>query len=139
MKRTYDLDEARGIAEDLSIDFRKAGFDLEQFRAGLDVEAEHGNADPSTNVTGDDPRTTGKIALAHLNEIPDYYTRLAKMEADASPGQASDGASAESDHEEGGSVIKKVVIGLALLVFGAAAVVCLRLGRSRHPSRTGKN
>jgi hypothetical protein len=26
---------------------------------------------------------TGKIALAHLNEFPDYYTRLEKMEREA--------------------------------------------------------
>ena len=50
---------------------------------GLGVELEHGRRDPETDVTGDDPLTTGKIALAHLREIPDYYTRLAAMEADA--------------------------------------------------------
>jgi Protein of unknown function (DUF5661) len=138
MKRTYDLGEARGIAERLTIDFGEAGFDLEQFRAGLDVEAEHGNADPSTNVTGDDPLTTGKIALAHLNEIPDYYTRLAKMEADASPVQATGDASSGTGAEAAGGVGKKVIIGLALLVFGAAAIVCLRLGRHRQAGRAGK-
>ena len=37
----------------------------------------------ATNVTGDDPITTGKIALAHLNEFPDYYTRLEAMEGQA--------------------------------------------------------
>jgi hypothetical protein len=47
---------------------------------GLDVELEHGLHDRVTNVTDDDPVLTGKIALAHLNELPDYYTRLAKME-----------------------------------------------------------
>ncbi|MGE5693458.1 MAG: DUF5661 family protein, partial [Candidatus Zixiibacteriota bacterium] len=56
---------------------------VEQFRMGLDVELEHGLRDPSTNVTGDDPILTGKIALAHLNEIADYYTRLYKMEREA--------------------------------------------------------
>jgi len=50
---------------------------------GMDVEIEHGLHDPATNVTDDDAVTTGKIALAHLNEFPDYYTRLAKMEAEA--------------------------------------------------------
>ncbi len=49
----------------------------------MDVELEHGLHDPATNVTGDDPLVTGKIALAHLNELADYYTRLAKMEAGA--------------------------------------------------------
>lgn len=50
---------------------------------GLDVELEHGARDPETNVTGDDELTTGKIAWAHLKELPDYYTRLAVMEAEA--------------------------------------------------------
>ena len=83
MKRTYSLDEARAVAESLGLDFATSPFDLEQFRAGMNVEAEHGKVDPTTNVTDDDPLITGKITLAHLNEIPDYYTRLTKMEADA--------------------------------------------------------
>jgi hypothetical protein len=49
----------------------------------MDVELEHGTVDPNTNVTNDDPLMTGKIALAHLNEIKDYYTRLDKMEREA--------------------------------------------------------
>ena len=44
---------------------------------------EHGTDNSRTNVTGDDPFITGKIALAHLNEFPDYYTRLEKMEKEA--------------------------------------------------------
>lgn len=83
MKRTYGLDEARGVAKNLDIDFAKSEFNLEQFCAGMNVEAEHGEVDPATNVTDDDALTTGKIALAHLNELPDYYTRLRKMETDA--------------------------------------------------------
>jgi hypothetical protein len=54
----------------------------EQFRMGLAVELEHGTQDPSTDVTDDDEIITGKIALAHLNEFADYYTRLAEMEGD---------------------------------------------------------
>ena len=50
---------------------------------GLDVELEHGLHDPVTDVTNNDPVLTGKIALAHLNEFPDYYTRLARMEEEA--------------------------------------------------------
>jgi hypothetical protein len=49
----------------------------------MNVELEHGLRDPATNVTGDDPVLTGKIALAHLNEFPDYYTRLERMEEEA--------------------------------------------------------
>lgn len=49
----------------------------------MDVELEHGTIDPATNVTNDDPIMTGKIALAHLNEFPDYYDRLEEMEEEA--------------------------------------------------------
>jgi hypothetical protein len=62
---------------------RRGKFDLEQFRAGLGVESEHGTANQTTDVTNDDPLLTGKIALAHLTEFPDCQTRLAKMEAEA--------------------------------------------------------
>ena len=61
----------------------RRAFDLEQFRMGLGIELEHGRRHPATNVTNDDPVVTGKIALAHLRELPDYYTRLADMEAEA--------------------------------------------------------
>ncbi len=77
--------EAQQIGDSIGVDWNT--YDLEQFRMGLDVELEHGRHDPQTNVTNDDPIMTGKIALAHLKEIPDYYTRLAKMEAEAE-GQA---------------------------------------------------
>lgn len=82
-RRGFTTEEARHIAKRLCIDWDRVGYDLEQFRMGLDVELEHGLRDPATNVTDDDPILTGKIALAHLNELRDYYTRLAVMEADA--------------------------------------------------------
>ena len=78
-----DRDEAARTAERLRIDFAAVEFDLDQFQQGMTVELQHGTADPDTNITNDDLLTTGKIALAHLNEIPDYYTRLAAMEAEA--------------------------------------------------------
>lgn len=74
---------AREIGEAIGVDWKTAPFDVAQFRDGLDVELEHGRRDPATNVSDDDEITTGKIALAHLNEFPDYYTRLEKMEAEA--------------------------------------------------------
>lgn len=80
-KRTFTAEEAKEIGEKLNIDWTKV--DLEQFRMGLEVELEHGLHDAATNVTNDDLIITGKIALAHLNEISDYYTRLNKMEAEA--------------------------------------------------------
>ena len=80
-KKHFSADEAKKIGEQLGIKWDK--FDLEQFRMGMDVELEHGLVDPNTNVSNDDPLITGKIALAHLNEFSDYYTRLEKMEKEA--------------------------------------------------------
>ncbi|HET8671400.1 MAG TPA: DUF5661 family protein [Candidatus Saccharimonadales bacterium] len=77
--RKFTTDEAKAIGEEIGIDFNVV--DLEQFRLGLTVELEHGRHDPITDVTNDDPLMTGKIAWAHLKEIPDYYTRLNAMEA----------------------------------------------------------
>jgi hypothetical protein len=76
-------DDARQVGEQIGIDWGTAPFDVEQFRGGMEVELEHGLHDPATNVTDDDPIVTGKIALAHLNEFPDYYTRLERMEDEA--------------------------------------------------------
>lgn len=72
--------KARKIGDELGVDW--ARIDLEELRQGMEVELEHGRRDPATDVTGDDLLLTGKIALAHLRELPDYYTRLAKMEAE---------------------------------------------------------
>ncbi len=82
-ERSFTTEEARAIATELGIDFGALGCDLEQFRMGLDVELEHGQRDPETDVSGNDPIVTGKIALAHLTEFPDYYTRLAVLEREA--------------------------------------------------------
>ena len=80
-KRRTTPDEARRVGDQIGVDWDR--FDLEQFRAGMDVEYEHGSHDPQTDVTGDDPVTTGKIALAHMKEFPDYYDRLQRMEQEA--------------------------------------------------------
>jgi hypothetical protein len=79
----FSPDEARRIGDELEIDWATSPFDVEQYRMGLNVELEHGAHDPQTNVTNDDEILTGKIALAHLKEFPDYYTRLERMEAEA--------------------------------------------------------
>jgi hypothetical protein len=81
--RSFTAEEARRVGEQIGIDWATAPFDVDQFRRGMDVELEHGLHDDATNVTGDDPLVTGKIALAHLNEFPDYYTRLERMEEEA--------------------------------------------------------
>lgn len=81
VKKYFTKEEALWIARCLNIKFDK--FDADQFRIGLNVELEHGAVNPFTNITNDDPILTGKIALAHLNEYPDYYKRLTKMEKEA--------------------------------------------------------
>ena len=80
-RKNFTAEEAKKIGDKLSIKWDK--FDVDQFMRGMNVELEHGLRDPSTNVSNDDPMITGKIALAHLNEIPDYYDRLEKMEKEA--------------------------------------------------------
>jgi len=81
IKEHFTEEEAENIGEKLGIKWDK--FDISQFRRGMDVELEHGTQDMLTNVTNDDALLTGKIALAHLNEFPDYYDRLEKLEQDA--------------------------------------------------------
>lgn len=81
MKTVFTTNEARELGDELGIDWEE--YSLEQFHMGLAVELEHGAHDPETDVTHNDPIMTGKIVWAHLKEIPDYYTRLAKMEAEA--------------------------------------------------------
>ena len=82
-RSSFTAEEAHRVGEQIGIDWASAPFDVEQFRMGMGVELEHGRQDPLTNVTNDDPVMTGKIALAHLNEFPDYYTRLDRMEEEA--------------------------------------------------------
>jgi hypothetical protein len=79
----FSAEEARRIGEQIGIDWASSPFDVDQFRRGMDVELEHGRHDLGTNVTDDDQIITGKIARAHLNEFPDYYTRLEQMEEQA--------------------------------------------------------
>lgn len=80
-KKEFSEKEAKFIGDKLGIRWDK--FNVDQFRRGMNVELEHGKRDPKTNVSNDDPLITGKIALAHLNEFPDYYDRLEKMEKEA--------------------------------------------------------
>ena len=87
----FTTEQARSVGTEIGIDWESAPFDVEQFRAGMEVELEHGLHDMHTNVTNDDPIVTGKIALAHLNEFPDYYERLERMEEDAKREQLTSG------------------------------------------------
>jgi hypothetical protein len=94
----FSADDARRVGAEIGIDWDSAPFDVEQFRKGMDVELEHGLHDPATNVTGNDPVVTGKIALAHLKEFPDYYTRLERMEEQAKRKHGAAGASTADSH-----------------------------------------
>jgi hypothetical protein len=90
MTRTqFTIEEARTIGMSIGIDWNTSPFDAGQLRAGMDVELEHGSHDPQTDVTGDDPVLTAKIAWAHLKEFADYYVRLARMEAEAEQAQST--------------------------------------------------
>ena len=82
-RKEFTAEEARRSGEEVGIDWSSAPFEVEQFRIGMNVELEHGLHDLLTNVTDDDPQVTAKIALAHLNEFADYYTRLERMEEEA--------------------------------------------------------
>ena len=82
-RKSFTKDEALFIGIALGINWQTSKFNIEQFRMGLDIELEHGLKYLKTNITYNDPITTAKIALAHLNELSDYYYRLEKMEKDA--------------------------------------------------------
>ncbi len=82
-KAHFTTEQAHAAGERIGIGWAASPFGVEQFRMGMDVELEHGTHDLETNVTDDDETVTAKIARAHLNEFPDYYTRLAAMEAEA--------------------------------------------------------
>lgn len=93
--REFSREEAEAIGKRIGIDWKAGHVDLEQFRMGLAVELEHGTVNPATDVSHDDDVITGKIALAHLNELSDYYTRLEAMEQAGkaqSPGFTADRA-----------------------------------------------
>lgn len=67
----FDNQQIWNIAKKLNIDFNLFSFD--DFKRGIDIELEHGIINPLTNVTNNDLDKTAKIALAHLNEYPNYY------------------------------------------------------------------
>jgi len=73
-KQTITDDEAILVGNNIGVNWEN--IDIQEFRRGLEVELEHGLVNKNSNVTGDDINLTGKIAMAHLNELNDYYTRL---------------------------------------------------------------
>ncbi len=82
----FTTELVREVAVKIGLDFEKAAFTIDDLTKGMEVELEHGSRDPRTNVTGDDPVITAKIAWAHLLEMPDYYQRLEAMEKAAEAG-----------------------------------------------------
>lgn len=87
-------EDARRIGKQIGIDWDSAGFPADEFAAGLVVEREHGPGGPAggvADVSAGDPLVEGRIAWAHLMELPDYYTRLSRMEAEGKAGRPEDG------------------------------------------------
>lgn len=74
----YTEELIKRLSEKTGIDISK--FDMNELVMGMNVELEHGSSNNKTDVTGDDPEATFKIVVAHMHEMPDYYTRLKKME-----------------------------------------------------------
>ncbi len=67
----FKIKDALYAADKLGVNFDK--FTKEEFLEGLNIELEHGKVNKETNITNDDLIMTAKIALAHLNELPNYY------------------------------------------------------------------
>lgn len=86
-RRKFSSDEAKALGDKLNVNWDK--FSLDQFRKGLEVEGEHDDGS-STDIVDNDTELA-KIVLAHLKELPDYYTRLQKVEEDAPVNSISGG------------------------------------------------
>lgn len=69
----FTINDAIYAANYLGITFDK--FSPNEFLEGINIELEHGTINPKTNVTNDNLIMTAKIALAHLNELPNYYNK----------------------------------------------------------------
>ena len=69
----FKINDILQVARELNIDFTK--FSLQDFITGINIELEHGLINPLTNITNNNLLMTAKIALAHLNEYPNYYNQ----------------------------------------------------------------
>lgn len=118
--KNITVQEATFVGDALGVDWNT--IDIQQFRRGLEVELEHGIVDSSTNVTNDDILLTGKIALAHLNELSDYYTRLDMIE------NVKLNVAQNIPIQNTNSTIKNVVIGLAV---GATAIALFKYFKNK--------
>jgi Protein of unknown function (DUF5661) len=80
-KKQISSDEAKRIGESLHLDLDQVG--LEQFRQGLMGKDKRGALDPETGSAYDGVLLAGKVVLAHMEEFPDYFSRLEKLRAEA--------------------------------------------------------
>lgn len=99
--RKFTDQEAKAIGDSIGVDWSR--YSLDQFRMGLDTEMEH------ADVTGGEPTTTGRIALAHLNEMPDYYTRLKRMESGNMDGLGSPADARRSNEQVAREVAQEII------------------------------
>ena len=74
----YTEELIKRISKKNNIDISK--FDIKELVMGMEVELEHGTLNPQTDITNDDPEATFKIVMAHMNELPDYYSKLKRVE-----------------------------------------------------------
>jgi hypothetical protein len=79
----YDLEQTAAIASGLGVEFADVTFDLEEFQLGLDMELADLSRDPEANPVWVDPMVVARLAIEHLGERSDYYSRLARMHDDA--------------------------------------------------------
>ncbi|MCL2678817.1 MAG: hypothetical protein FWF18_00715 [Dehalococcoidia bacterium] len=85
MEKVFTIEQATEVAAKIGMNFDK--WDVAEFCLGMNVELEHGKADANTNITDDDPVVTGRLVWAHLNKIPDFYTRLGVMKEGIGAGE----------------------------------------------------
>ena len=79
-RKQISSEEAKRIGEAIHIDWEQ--IDLEQFRQGLMGNHKHETMDPETGLVYHGVLLTGKVVLDHLQEFPDYFTRLEKLKAE---------------------------------------------------------
>ncbi len=74
------LDEARRIGDCLYVDWDQ--IDLDEFRQGLMGKRRPGDGGATAEPTYDGVVLSGQAVLAHMQQIPDYVVRLAKLRAE---------------------------------------------------------
>jgi len=79
-RKQISSEEAKRIGESLHIDWDQV--DLEQFRQDLMEDRRQEAVDPETGLTYDGVLLSGKIVMAHIQEFPDYFTRLARLKTE---------------------------------------------------------